>query len=302
MVHLSLVFATLLAGALPQLEHNLLHQALVDLAAAMLVVIWPVFWLEVLVRWIWLDRGRLTPTRIVLQLVVCIAPPLRMLVTPACSQQCIWIPRLGWARKGRRLTRRLEGLFSGPMLMITLMILPALALELLYRRDIIYWPMLGLALDVATRAIWLAFMIELVLMLAASPRKLAYAARHWLDVAIVVFPLLSFVGVLNALEIAEASRLVQMTRVYRLRALALRGWRALLLLRGLENMSLWTAEKRLAHLKTALARKQEEMDDLREHITELEERLERARSREINPPVTETPGAPGTPGSGDPGL
>ena len=76
-------------------------------------------------------------------------------------------------------------------------------------------------------------------------------------------------------------RLVQMSRVYRVRALSLRGWRALLLLKGLERYSLVIAEHRVAHLRKSLQKKLHDVHDLRCHIEELERHLEQCRAERL---------------------
>lgn len=289
MVLLSMLFLFLLAGALPQLEleQHMIHQALVDAAGIGLQILWPVFLIEFIVRRRWIERGLGTWPRIAGQLLVCVAPPLRLLVSPLTAQRCVYLPGLGWARVGRSLYRNLERGFSTPMIVIALMILPALALEFLWRKELLEWPALSLTVDISTRLIWLAFAVELLFMLAATRDKISYCITHWLDVVIVLFPLVAFLRVLQVIRVAEMGRLVQMSRVYRVRALSLRGWRALLLLKGLEKYSLFVAEHRVAHLRKSLQKKLHDVDDLRCHIEELERHLDCCRAEKASRRDTE---------------
>ena len=280
MAMLSMAFLVLLAGALPplELEEHLIHDSLVNLAKLLLLIIWPVFMVEFLFRRLWLERGCSRWGRTCSQALAAAAPPLRLLISPLTAPRCVWLPWVGWQRVGRALYRNLERAFSMPMVLIALLILPALVLEFMYRKELLEWPAMSLAVDVGTRLIWLAFALELLFMLAASRDKVGYCISHWLDVAIVVFPLLPLMRWLPVLRLTQMGRLVQLSRVYRVRALALRAWRALLLIKGLERYSIWTAQKRLDHLNKALEKKLHDVDDLRHHIRELEQHLEQSRA------------------------
>ena len=268
MVTLSLVWLFLAAGALPQLDEHKIHGQLVHLAILLVLLMYPFFAAEFLLRFLYIERPTRQWSRVASQVVVCVFPPLRMMVTPASAVGCVWMPLVGWQRVSRPLYRNLERAFSIPMIAIALLVLPALVLEFLWRKERLDSPALGLGLDIATRVIWLAFAIELIAMLAATREKLHYARTHWIDVAIVLFPLAG---------VTEIGRIAQVARVYRLRALALRSWRALLLFKGLEHMSVWTAEMRLAHLRKGLEKKLSDVEDLQDHISDMERRLEVAR-------------------------
>jgi voltage-gated potassium channel len=178
---------------------------------------------------------------------------------PATSDACIWLPRLGWQRPDRELRKRLERAFSAPMMVIAAMILPVLAVDLMWWEQVRELPWLSITLDVATRLIWLAFAVEFFVVLAVATRKVRYCTEHWVDVAIILLPFVSFLRIARVLRVGQifrGGRMVQLARTYRLRGLLTRVVRALLLLKLVERYSPWAAEKRLGGLKASLARKE----------------------------------------------
>jgi voltage-gated potassium channel len=274
---LALAFLVLLAAARPRMQMQALPLEVSIVGGVMLALIWLAFLAEGLARLTWLER-RLDHSqrgwkRALAVAGVALVPPMRVVLTPATAPGCVWVLRLGWVRRGKESLRRLERLFSVPMMFIALMILPVLAIELFWQEQVKAYPALAVTLGLATRLIWLAFAVELVVHLAAARRRMDYAMQHWLDVSIVVIPLISFLRVLRlgrVLRIARMGRLARAQRIQRLRALAMRGYRALLLLKVLERFSVFLARKRLNSLKSGIRRKQEQIEELREEIEELE--------------------------------
>ncbi|MHC5068427.1 MAG: hypothetical protein ACYTF0_07530, partial [Planctomycetota bacterium] len=266
MVILSVVWLFLLAGALNQVGSHQINRQLIAFANLLVGAIYPVFWLEGILRLTWLERGYYNKRRAMFVIIVALVPALRMMLCPVTAQRNLWIPFMGWQRRREALHRRLGRLLSAPMIIFGLMILPVLAMNFIWQKQMDDHPMLGLAVDIAARVIWLAFAIELVVMLASSRKKLSYAIKHWIDVVIVLLPLIAFLRVLQVLRlgsVVHASRLAQMTQVYRVRALALRAWRALLLVEGLDRLHSRSAERRLNHLRGSLNKKMEEAEELR---------------------------------------
>ncbi len=260
----------LLAGALPQLQEHFIPIGFVHACEIMILVSLPIFWLEATVRLAWLERGRLTRNRVIYCILFCVIPPLRLGLTPASAKHWVWLPGLSWVMPGRPLARRIAKSLSIPMIVIALLILPALALEFVFQKFVAGHTWAQLVLDVTTRVIWLAFAIELVVMVAVSRRKVEHCTRHWVDVLIVLFPLVSFLRVFRLGVLVRTTRLASLARTYRLRAVAFRLLRAILLLRVLDRVSLSFAERRLESLRNQIDKHKRSIHELSEEIEELE--------------------------------
>jgi voltage-gated potassium channel len=293
MAWLSIAYLVLLAAALPQLPEELSAKSIPDrwiaVCFVLIALVWPVFIMEFALRMFALERGAMSRGRLLAAFAAAVIPPLRLGLAPASKPGAVWLPMIGWAQVGRPMARRVERLMSGPMMAVAIMILPALALEFVFRDEVEHSRTLQTSLDVSLRVIWLAFAVELSLMLAASRAKIAYARQHWVDVAIVVFPLIAFLRALRLLrlgQVVKASKLASIARTFRLRAVALRFVRALLLLRVLERISLPVAEKRVEALRSTIAKRRREIAELQEEIDQIEAHIARRKAERDPPPST----------------
>jgi voltage-gated potassium channel len=158
------------------------------------------------------------------------------------------------------------------MLAFTLLILPVLGIEFFMHDQVLRWPVLRLALDVAVVLIWVAFAAELVLMLVVSEDRMEYLKRHWVNVLIVVLPTLAFLRGLQLVRLVQLAKTGKMLKVYRLRSLALRGYESLLALSVIERILHRDPEKLRAKLTAEIAKKEHEIAELRQRLEALDER------------------------------
>ena len=270
MAWLVVAYLTVIAGFLIQLDRHYLPASFVNHCLELVSLIWLAFFMEVLLRAAWIERGRMTNRRAGQLILGAILPPLRLGLQPASARRCIWIPTHGWARPSRSAERALLKRFSAPMLAIALLILPVLAIDLLWNKQLQNHRGLAMLLDVATRLIWLAFAIEFCIVLAAAPRKTRYVTEHWVDLVIILLPMAAFLRIVSVLRLGQVARLA---RTYRMRGLSMRLLRAVLLLKVIEQTSPWAAHRRLDALKRSAARRREDLAELDEEIALLERRL-----------------------------
>jgi voltage-gated potassium channel len=213
-------------------------------------------------------RGRQTLGQALANLLLtAVVPPLRIGVRSQFRPNALWLPKLGWRPVNAELRSILSRFFSTPIIILALMVLPLLAIEFYWADAVRANAALALFLDIGTSVIWLAFAIELVVMVSADDHKLRYCVQHWVDLAIVLLPLVEFLPVVRLL------RLARFTRTYRLQGLALKAWRALLLLDLIQRLLAKSAEKRLEDLQKLLVLKEEEVQVLRSEIERVRARL-----------------------------
>ena len=187
----------------------------------------------------------------------------------------IWLPGLGWRRGGRRLQRQLERHFGVPMMVIALLIMPILIVEFFLKDQVAEYGWLRLFLHVGTGVIWFAFAAEFILMVSIAEKKIEYCKEHWIDLAIILLPLVSF---LRSLSIARASRLSNLIRIqqlsnlaraYRLRGTALKAFRVLILFDLTERILHISDERRIRKMEQQLAEMEKQTRLLRQRITRL---------------------------------
>ena len=255
-----------------------------SIAARLTLVLLAVpFWIEVLARLAWVERGpadcgvgRASFKRSAHLVAVALVPPLRPTLAPASMLAWNWLPGLGWRRTTRDLVRRVQRVLGKPMLLIALLILPVLLIQVVFKDAVQQYEGLALGLDIAIRLIWLAFTVEFLLVLSVSPRKMEYAVRQWVDLVIILLPFVAFARTLRLVRAGQLLRAGQMTKLastYRLRGLAIKTMQAVLMLRVLENVSGVMAKRRINQIGETIARRREEISDLHAERRELRQDL-----------------------------
>ena len=252
---------------------------------AMLMVIWPIFWIEPLVcRWLSQRQKSEKVASWSTDLWSMICPPLRLAKPIAEMDGKIWLPKIGWRPSGKPLAKMLEKVFSKPMLCIALLILPILVIEFGLSAQVSKMPLLKLALSISTGLIWCAFAIEFIVMVSATDKKLAYVKKNWIDLAIILLPLVSFLRSLrvvrtaNIAKFAKAQQLTKMSRIYRMRGLMAKSIRALMVLEVVHRVLKVTPEKRIEKLQLQLAEKEEEANEIRSQIKVLQAKMKDAET------------------------
>lgn len=287
----SLGFLALLAGSLQAARGGSLMPHAAQLHAQALLLLWPLFIAECAARLL------LGSPRWKQYLVFALLPPLRIGARDQQTGHSIWVPRLGWRRCSREFRQQTERAFSLPMMLLALLVVPVLAIELFWYQESLLNPYLSFALDTGTSLIWLGFAIELIVMVSIVEKRVLYCKTHWIDIAIVVLPFLAFLRMLRFGQLVRLVRLQEvgrLSRVYRLRGMATRAYRGVLVLNIIRYFVRGNPHKRIQTLRELVREKQFEIEDLLAEIRELEAQCAAAVERQISaPPVIEPSAPPG---------
>ena len=165
------------------------------------------------------------------------------------------------------------------MMIIALLVLPLIGLEFLFAEELEKSPQLSASVTAATAVIWFAFTFEFVMMCSLAEKKLTYCVKHWLDLAIILLPLVAFLRALRLGRLLRLQQLSKTARVYKLRGTVMRAWRALLVLEFVRRLTQGRPEKRLAKVSELIAQKERELADLRAEMTRLKAALAAEDSR-----------------------
>lgn len=247
-----------------------------DVLWGAMLLIWPCFWIEpLLCRWCRKTDATHSKCSIRSELWPAICPPLRLAKPITAMGGKIWLPQMGWKQPGKPLAKALEKVFSKPMLVIAMLILPILLIELGLSKQVQTMPVLKLTLSVCTGLIWCAFAIEFIVMVSATDKKFDYVKRNWIDLAIILLPLISFLRSLrvvraaNIAKFAKVQQLSKMSRIYRMRGLIAKSIRALMVLEIMHRILKITPEKRIEKLRLKLQELEEEATEVRQQIQSL---------------------------------
>jgi hypothetical protein len=240
-----------------------------------LALLWPLFVVEAILRVFLLDRRTWKPVAICLAPAV--FPPLRMGARSVTRADTMWLPWMGWGKVDFDLQKTLERVFTGPMLVMALMILPVLAIEYFWAAAVERHPPLRVALAFSVAVIWIAFTTELIIRISAAEGKIAYAFNHWVDLAVVLLPTVEFMPFLRVLRVTRVMRLDSLARLakyYRLYGLAGKGWRGMMVLQVIHRLFNRSPEARLSRLRSHLEDKQDEMRDIEREMDYYRRRIE----------------------------
>lgn len=263
-----------------------------DLSVSLLWIVWPIVVAETFCHWLSRPWDRETRKLHLFGFLFCICPSLRMCARSYAKGNRLWLPGLGWRYPNKRLRARLERHFSLPMIAIAFLILPVLVIEFFLHDRVEGSVLLWSLLHVGTGIIWLAFAIEFILMVSVAEKKIAYCKEHWLDLAILLLPLISFLRSVQFIRATNALRLPQFTkmlRVYRMRGTALKALRGLIVLDLFSRFFKADPEQMVEQLQAELREAEAKVRVIRRKLTSAQQTkldanadAERARSAELD--------------------
>lgn len=262
---LALLFLLVLSLLVHRIQRPGVSPRELQVLAAGLVALWVYFlWAD----WTcFLRRDRKQPFGPALRRCVLLSlfPPAHLgLRCPALNGR-LWLPLLGWRVADAVLERQLQKAFAVPMIVVGLLVIPVLAIEYSWGEWLADHGALAVALDVCLSGIWLAFCVEALLLFSVADSKWRYCKEHWLDLAIILLPIvqaLPFARVVKLGGMLRPEYLKKTHQLYRLRGLAGKAWRGLLLLDLLQRIWQPSPASRLADLEAQLAVKQAEIAKL----------------------------------------
>ncbi len=302
----SVLLLLLLAGEI-HFSHGKMFAPLLPACHIGLAVLWPLFVLEACAHLVARNP------RWKRHLAYCLCPPLRLGARDACTGERVWLPRLGWTVVNRELGDRMENALNLPMILIALCVVPLLALDY-YQPEhhplvhhlhdavakpsaalrapspslppalkarlapVLAWaqlPSVRFATRIGEALIWTAFALEFLVMIAVVDRKLKYCLKHWIDILVIVLPLVAFLRSLRLARLARLNQVSKFTRLYRLRGSVVRAQKGLVVASVVERKLFRNPRKQLAKIQDALVEKEREVESLRTQVRELELEIRR---------------------------
>ena len=213
------------------------------------------------------------PARLKRLLLTALLPPLRMVTASSKPHGWLWLPGIGWKPVGEETSEQLEQKLALPMVILTLLVLPVLGAELTGGETLDNHPRMALATHLTTCVIWIGFTMEFLWMFAAAPVKLTYCLKNWINLVIILLPLVAFLRVLNIFRFTRMLRAGKLLRAYRLRGLWTRLWRLALLFNLLDRLQQRDPAKYCASLEKKIADLEEELATLQAKLAEQREKM-----------------------------
>ena len=213
------------------------------------------------------------PARLKRLLLTALLPPLRMITASSKPRGWLWLPGIGWKPVGEETSEQLEQKLALPMVILTLLVLPVLGAELTGGETMDNHPRMALATHLTTCVIWIGFTMEFLWMVAAAPNKLSYCLKNWINLVVILLPLVAFLRMLNLFRFTRMLRAGKLLRAYRLRGLWTRLWRLALLFNLLDRLQQRDPAKYCASLEEKIEELEEKLAELRGKLNTVREKM-----------------------------
>ncbi|MDG2222366.1 MAG: potassium channel protein [Rubripirellula sp.] len=240
-----------------------------NIAITLIFIVWPIMIAESVFHWMTRPWNTDTKKYHFFSFLFCGMPSLRLCARSYEMHDRLWLPGLGWRTPNKRLRRRLAKKLSIPMIMIALLILPVFVIEFFMKVQVAEYSWLRVLLHISTGVIWFAFAAEFILMVAVAKKKIDYCRTHWVDLVIILLPLVSF---LRFLRVMRVQQVIKFARVYRLRGTSIKALRALIVLDSVERLLTNNTER-------AIDRLQAKLDDVETQAKQLRRRMYKLRKK-----------------------
>jgi len=158
-----------------------------------------------------------------------VIPPIRLGLHLGRAGELLWIPRFNLSKTNQAMLEELKARFSGPMIVIALLIVPILLIEMKFEAALsahVDPELLAIILMSGQAFIWAAFAFEFTLMYSVAGDKMGYCTRNWMDLLIIALPLVSF---LRTARLARLARIQQVGRAWRMKGVVTKARKALVL-------------------------------------------------------------------------
>ncbi len=221
-------------------------------------------------------------------LLVVLCPPFRAAFSPAYPNRFIWLPKHDWVSVGKLNYERAELGMAIPMLAVTLLVLPLLGIELFLASWLEQHLWAAVIVHALTAFVWFAFALEFIIMLALSEKKLVYCKLHWVNIAIIVLPLIAFLRIIRIFRFFRLGKASKLIRAYRMRGVVARTMRLAMVFNLIDRLLERNPEKYLLSLEEKVSEKKAEIEALEEKMEEVRQRM--AEKKELEKAAAEAPG------------
>ncbi|PIY08283.1 MAG: hypothetical protein COZ18_13080 [Flexibacter sp. CG_4_10_14_3_um_filter_32_15] len=223
---------------------------------------------------------KVSTNQLIFRVVAIPLMPLRMGARRLSDNDWLWIPFWRWSKCNDVLLEELKRKFSMPMIGIALLIIPILFIDLnktVGEQVAARVPDIRLYLEGAQAFIWVAFTFEFILMFSVTRDKLDYCKANWIDLFIILLPLVSFLRTFRAIQ--GLARVNQLARAYRFRGVITKVREALVLADLVQRIMYPNPETQLKALQKKIQKNRREKIHLEKQVEMSVRRIKKHREK-----------------------
>ena len=226
------------------------------------------------------EKLKVSTNQLIFRTVAIPLMPLRMGARRLSDNDWLWIPFWKWSKCNDILLEELKRKFSLPMIGIALLIIPILFIDLnktVGEQVAARVPDISLYLEAVQAFIWIAFTFEFILMFSVTRDKLDYSKTNWIDLFIILLPLVSFLRTFRAIQ--GIARVNQVARAYRFRGVITKVREALVLADMIQRIMYPNPETQLRALQKKIQKNRREKIHLEKQVEMAVRRIKRFREK-----------------------
>ncbi|MEM1135577.1 MAG: hypothetical protein AAGI07_07030 [Bacteroidota bacterium] len=221
--------------------------------------LWPIFLIEFLLK-LKLARNSIKAKYLLFIHSTCLLfPPVRIVIGSIAHPSFIWLPFINWSKVNPALAAYLKKKFLVPVLVLGLLMIPALLVEIKFQTQLTAaFPHLDLNFYLQTfhALVWVGFAIEFIILISVAEDKKAYCTKNWMDILILLLPIVSF---FRSFRFLRALKFNQLAHSFRMKGTQAKIKEGLLLLDFLKRLGyLYNPEVQIKRVKKKMMKNQQE--------------------------------------------
>jgi hypothetical protein len=292
MFYLTILFLSLVAIVIQylQIDNGLERLLFSEQIVILLWILWPVFFLERLLYLIFCDHK--TWKSYLNLFLITLIPPLRLAARRCHEENAIWW-KGAWQTVDKELHQRIEKQFLYPILIVSLFMIPFWITEIFFPETLYTkYGLLYMITHFGNALIWGLFVTEFTLMISITPKRFDYLITHWLELLIIILPMLAltrFIFIAKYLKLSKSGyllwfvKLQDILNIYRARSVLHRIIRILVIIDIMKRLFQHRNPKKyLLMLRKKLAEKEEEIEELKKQIHETELLIEKKAGKKTD--------------------
>jgi hypothetical protein len=217
------------------------------------------------------------PSQVWAAMATVVFPPMRIGQRHSVLPDYLWLPFIGWCKANETLFDTLKRKFSTPMIAIALFIVPILMIEMKFEEQArAAIPNIDFYIFLVQAFIWIAFTFEFILMFSITNEKADYCKRNWMDLVIILLPLISFFRTFRMLRILK---LQQLSKAYRVKGVFLKVRNAILLADAIQRILYPNPSTHLLALQKKLINNSRQRKELERQVLVAVERYRKQKEK-----------------------
>ncbi len=277
---ITIIFLFLMAVIIQylQTDHGFQHLPYSQTIITIILILWPMFFIERVFYLIFCDDKK-TLINYLNPLFITLFPALH-LATRACGKREYILWNFRWNLVTADLYTYIEKRFLYPILLISIIMIPFWITEIFYPERLSNHPVFIHIINQGNALIWVLFVTEFFILFSIAEKRMDYLKKHWMEILIIILPMLALTRFILISRSLYFVRLQRFLNIYRSKIVLKRIIRILVILELVKRFyERRNPKKYLKRLQDKLTEKENEINDLKIQISEMEQLIAKCNDK-----------------------